>query len=309
MTAPVRPEGPGLLNWCLILTLGVIWGAAFLSVRLALNGFGPWTVAAGRTLIAAIILIVLGQIMGQGLNRIGGMRGALAAMSFGVISVALPFSLLSWGQQYVVSAFAGVAMGLIPLLVLPLSYLTSADQDIGPRRLIGIALGFVGLVILIGPSAFGSSGQSLETLGRLACLGAAMTYATGSIITRKGPSMPPITYAAASLITAAAILVPIALLREGLPGTLPVQPSLALLYVAIGPTALAAIIRFRVITTAGPIFMSLTSYMVPVWSVIFGITLLGEDLPPNLLIALALILSGIGFSQLRNLRGRRRRAR
>ncbi len=300
MSTPT-PDNPGLLNWLLICSLGLIWGGAFMSVSLALDGFPPLTVAAGRCLIAAVILCYLGKFLGQGMDKIPSVKALGFAAAIGAFAVALPTSMLSWGQQYVPSAFAGVAMGAVPLIVLPLAYIFSPEEGIGPRRIIGMILGFIGLVILVGPGAMNSSGEEFETLGRFACLGAAFCYAVGSITTRRAPKMPPIAFAAATLSTAALILVPIALLKDGLPTEFPAKASTALLYAALMPTALAAVIRVRVITTAGSVFMSLTSYQVPLWSVILGVTFMGESLPPQLYVALAIILSGIALSQSRAL--------
>ncbi len=300
--ATPTPQNPGLLNWLLIIFLGILWGGAFLSTRLALEGFGPWTVAAGRISIAALALALVGAAAGQGINQIRSRRAWLSVVAFGLISVAVALSLLSWGQQYVLSAFAGVSMGAVPLLILPLAAVFSREEGIGPRRIIGLGLGFTGLLVLIGPQAFGQSGAPLEFWGQLACFGTACCYAIGSIITRKSPKMPPLAFAAAGLIVASLVVVPIAIIKEGLPHDLFGRPSAALLFAALGPTALAAVIRVRVITTAGTIFMSLTSYMVPVWSVVFGITLMRETLPPQLIWGLILILSGIGLSQSRGLR-------
>jgi drug/metabolite transporter (DMT)-like permease len=300
MTQP-SPQNPGALNWILILALGVIWGGAFMSVRLSLDGFGPWTVAAARTGIAGVVLWAVGEVMGQGLRTIPSPRAWAFSAVIGTGAVALPFAMLSWGQQFVPSAFAGVAMGAVPLLVLPLVAIFSREEGIGPRRIIGLILGFIGLAILLGPEALNPTGAAEEVWGRLACLAAAGCYAAGSVITRRAPKMPPLAFAASSLLIAALILVPIALVTEGLPSDFPLSPTAALLYAALFPTAIAAVIRVRVITTAGSLFMSLTSYMVPVWSVIFGITLMGEALPGQLFFALALILSGIAISQSRAL--------
>jgi len=111
--------------------------------------------------------------------------------------------------------------------------------------------------------------------------------------------MPPLAFATACLLVAAVVLVPI-----------PPRPTAALILAALLPTAAATVIRVRVITTAGSLFMSLTSYQVPIWSVLFGVLLLGEALPPQLFIALALILLGIAVSQSRAIgqvqRGRQR---
>lgn len=295
------PENPGLANWLLILILGVIWGGAFMSVRLSLDGFGPWSVAAWRTGLGGITLAIIGAALGQGVHKIPTARAWKFASIIGAGTVALPFALLSWGQQFIPSAFAGVAMGAVPLLVLPLVYLFSKEEGIGPRRVFGMLLGFVGLFILVGPGAAATTGHPTEWLGRLACLGAAGCYASGSVITRRAPPMPPIAFATATLLVAAAILIPIAAITEGWPDSFPLTPTAALIYVALFPTALAAVIRVRVITTAGSLFMSLTSYQVPVWSVILGVSFMGESLPPQLFVALAIILAGIGLSQSRAL--------
>ena len=304
MTAP-SPQNPGLTNWLLITGLGVIWGAAFMAMALALEGFGYWTVAALRLGIGALALTLIGTAMGQGPGKItetAGRRGWLFAIGTGLQAYALPFALLTWGLQHVPSAFAGVTMGMLPLLVLPLVAIFSPEEGIGPRRIVGVSLGFVGLLVLFGPSAFEGDDSRLGLLGRLACFGAACCYAIGSVATRRAPNMPPLAFSSASLAAAALIVIPIALWMEGMPDAWPTRPTLAVLFAALFPTALAAAVRVRVITTAGTLFMTLTNYMVPVWAIIFGIVILDEALPPQLFVALALILTGIAISQNRALR-------
>lgn len=301
MAAPPSPAAPGALNWLLITVLSVVWGAAFLATARALEGFGPWTVAAGRTLIGGAALLAVGLALGQGPDKIPGRRGWAFVVALGLLSTAMPFTLLSFGLRHVPSAFAGVAMGSVPLLVLPLVALFSPDEGIGPRRVLGILLGFAGLLALIGPDAFGP-GQSPHGLaGQLACMGAAGCYAMGSVATRRAPAMPAPSLGAGLLLVASAILVPIALWREGWPTAWPPGPTAALLLLGIVPTAMAAVLRIRVVTTAGALFMSLTSYLVPLWAVLFGIVLGGETLPANLYAALGLILAGIAVAQSRAL--------
>lgn len=292
------PLAPGAFNWGLIIFLGIIWGSAFTGISTALDGYGPWTVAAGRVLIGALVLAGFGLALRQPPWNLGGRRAFIFAAGIGTVAIAAPFALLSFGLQHVPSAFAGVAMGAVPLLLLPLVAIFSPEEGIGPRRIAGVALGFVGLALLVGDGAFEAGGEA-DLTGRLACLGAALCYAIGSVLTRRAPPMPPIAFAGATLVVASAVLVPVALLLEGRPTGLPALPTLGLLYIAVMSTALASVIRVRVITTAGSLFMSLTSYMVPVWSVVFGITLMGEELPRTLFVALALILAGIALSQWR----------
>jgi drug/metabolite transporter (DMT)-like permease len=182
---------------------------------------------------------------------------------------------------------------------LPLVALFSPEEGIGPRRVAGVGLGFVGLALLLGEGALDDGSLA----GRMACVAAAMCYAVGSVLTRRAPPMPPVALATGTLCTAAIVLIPLAFIMEGIPEAVAPGPAFALLYVALFPTAIAAVIRVRVIKTAGSLFMSLTSYMVPVWAVVFGIVLLGESLPPQLFYALALILLGIALSQSRAILG------
>lgn len=306
------PDSPGALNWAIILTLGVIWGAAFLSMAIALEGFGPLTVAGFRVFIGGLALAAIGAALGQPVHRLGSGRAWVFASIIGVGSVALPFAMLAWGQQFIPSAVAGVAIGAVPLLLLPLVAIFSPEEGIGPRRVIGVVLGFIGLLVLLGPDALQAFAGNVDASGALgtgACIAAAGCYAVGSVLTRRAPKMPPLAFGAATLLTAAAILMPAALIVEGIPQDWPPRPTAWLLYAALGPTALATVMRLRVITTAGSLFMSSVGYMVPIWSVIFGIVLLDEQLPPTLFTALALILIGIGIAQSRAIAASLRRQR
>lgn len=297
MSAP-SPDAPGLGNWVRILVLGFVWGGAFLSTKLALDGFGPWTVAAGRVVIAAAVLTVVAGLAGQ-LRGLRGVAVWVHVVAFAAVSVAVALMLLAWGQQHVTSAFAGVAMGAVPLIVLPLAAAFSPGERVTRWKVAGVALGFVGLAVLVGPEAMQARGGAWELWGRLACIGTAACYAIGSIITRRCPPVPPLGFAAVTLLVGAVMVLPVALWFEGVPRAWPVVPGLALLWAGVGPTALGAMIRVQVIRSAGSVFMSMTSYMVPVWAVILGWALLGEVIGVRTLAGLVLILAGIGLAQLR----------
>lgn len=300
MTETRTADAPGARNWILLITLSLIWGTAFMSVCIALDGIGPMWVAAGRILIAAGCLLIIGPIFKQGLNTIPSPRAWGYAIAFGLFSAALPFSLLSWGQQHVPSAFAGVSMGTVPLLTLLFAAVFTSEAGIGPRRIVGIALGFFGLIALVGPGVFGGD-SALVQWGRIACTGSAICYAIANIVGRLAPPIPPIALTTAALTTAGLVLLPVALLTEGLPSVASTQSGLALLWVALGPTALAALLGVIVLQSAGPLFLSLVSYMVPAWSVVFGIWLLSERLSIGTFVALGLILSGIAVAQSRQI--------
>ena len=293
-------KSPGWIEWTLLIALGVIWGASFLGVTLALEGFPPFTIAAIRIALGAVALLAFSFALGHGLpdwRAPQGPRIWLHALGFALFTNVVPFSLLAWGQQSVTSGFAGITMAVVPLLTLPLAHLLVPGERMTPMKLFGFAVGFAGVVLLIGFEAFASSGADLETLARLACVGAAMCYAIGSIITRLCPPVPLLAYSAAGLGMGALLAVPLALWVEGWPAGAGWRPLLAVVYLGLLPTALATVMLVRVITAAGPVFMMQVNYMVPVWAVVFGMTLLGETLPPSFFGALVLILAGLALAR------------
>ncbi|MEM9584214.1 MAG: DMT family transporter [Pseudomonadota bacterium] len=295
MMSQTVPQRPGLLNWSILCFLGLIWGASFMSIRVALDGAGPLSIAAIRLAIGAAILLLAMRLMGQHLPAFSQRRLWLCILGMGLFTNAVPFTLLGLSIQYVPSAFAGITMAAIPLLVLPLAHLFVAGETLTTHKTVGFIMGFVGVLILIGIGDL-FTGDSL-ILARLGCIAAALCYALGSIITRIAPPSHPIVFSAAGLLVGAAVMVPIAAALEGAPTAITADSLVALIYLGVGPTALATILLVRVIKTAGPSFMSLVNYQVPVWSVIFGVLILSETLPGNFLTALALILAGLALSQ------------
>ena len=292
-------QHPTLGNWLSIAFLGLIWGGTFMVVAIALQGYGPLTVACARTTLGAAALLAMMRLMGRPLPEFSA-RMVKYLCVIGVLNTALPFTLLSWGQQFVPSAFAGIAMAILPLFVLPLAHVFT-DEKLKLRNAIGILLGFVGAVVLIGPGVL-QIGTGMEPLGQLACIGAYLSYAVSSIMTRRCPPIDPITMAALLLTVGAITLIPAMLLVEGVPVIADARSTWAILLLGLVPTALAAAIRVVTIRSAGAVFMSLVNYQVPVWSVIFGVLILNEVLPLRLFAALGLILLGLAISQWGSLR-------
>ena len=295
-----QPNQPGLINWIKLITLGIIWGASFMAVSVALNDMGPMSIAAVRILIGALSVLALIRVMGISLPSLSSGEGRiiwLAAAGMGFFSNALPFTLLSWGQTYVNSGFAGVCMAIVPLFVLPLSHVFVPEERMTFRRTLGFSVGFVGVLVLIGLDAFASAGTDFESLARIACLAASLCYAIGAIITRLCQQVNMLSLSAAALICGSAMIVPVALWQEGVPSLPSTTPLLAILYLGIFPTAVAQILLVQVARSAGPSFLATVNYQVPVWSVIFGALLLSEAVPPQLFAALALILGGLLLSR------------
>jgi len=296
MTAIDAPSRPTPINWIEIFALGVIWGGSFLTVQIALDGIGPFGVATGRIVLAALILSALCLWRRLPLPR--DRKVWLHATGMALFSNVLPFSLLSWAQQYVTSGFAGISMAMVPLFTLVLAHALLPGERLTVPRVIGFALGLAGVVVLIGTDALVPAQGDWVPLARVAAIGATLSYAIGAIITRRSPTVDPIAFSTAGLLIASVLILPVALLVEGLPAQLPPPRALTSVgYLGALPTALATLILVHVIRTAGPTFLTQTNYHVPIWSVIFGTLILAEPLPPQFLIALALIFAGLLVSR------------
>ncbi len=292
-------QQPDHRDWSGIAALGLIWGATFMVVAIALEGYGPITVATARTTLGAVTLLLLMRITRRKMPAMSAQLWWFVTV-IGVLSTALPFVLLSWGQQYVPSAFAGLSMAAVPLMVLPLAHFFS-DEPMNQRRLVGVLLGFSGALVLIAPG-LAQLGQGAEPLAQLACIGAAFCYASSSVITRRCPPIDPITLSALTLVVGAVILLPIMLMTEGTPTWQGTRSGLAIIILGLIPTAFATLLRVSIIRSAGSVFMTLVNYQVPIWSMVFGAWILSEALPLRFYIALLMILTGLAISQWFSLR-------
>ena len=291
------------LNWVILITLGLIWGGSFLGVELSLTGFGPFTLVAGRVSVAAIILLMVAIIFGEGLPSLKtatDKRIWLHCFGMGLFTNAIPFSLLSWGQQVVTSGFAGISMAIVPLFVLPLSHYLVPGESMNRLKVIGFLLGFLGVVVLIGGDSIIDRSESSFTMltAQSACVVASCCYAIGSIITRLCPPISALSFAATGLFISGLLLTPLAFVVEEVPKISFDTALLGLTYLIVFPTAIATILLTILVRRAGPPFLALVNYQVPIWAVIFGSLILNEELPGHFLLALTIILFGLFISQI-----------
>lgn len=308
MTQPPKADA---LAWALLLTLGALWGAAFMATAIATREIAAFALAAGRLMIGAAAVTLFMRWRGERLPPLADRRFWAFALGSAFLSNALPFVSLSWAQKHVAAGLAGVFMASVPLMVLPLGHFLVAGERLTLRRVAGMAIGFAGVLVLIGGDALAGIGTALgpggalALLAQLACLAAAFGYASGGIVAKRAPQRGLLPFASASLLLAALMVLPAALLA-GPAVTAP--PSLgaiaALVYLGLVPTGLAMVLLLVVIDRAGPGFLSIVNYLVPLWAILFGWAFLGETVPLRLWAALALILAGLTLGQ--NLLGLRR---
>ncbi|MGF1446344.1 MAG: DMT family transporter [Pikeienuella sp.] len=305
---------PGPKEWALLTMLGMIWGAAFMATAVATTDFAPLSLAGLRLAIAAGALLIYLRLTGGRLPGFSGpqQRGFwIAAVAVAFLSNAMPFTSLSWAQRHIPSSLAGVLMATVPFFVLPLAHIFVPGERMTLRKIAGFGLGFLGVLVLIGPAAFETpkdgTADAPIALAIAACLLTACGYASGSIVAKRAAQPGLVPFGAAALLIAAAMVLPLALLLERPFAQAPSNAGLAaILYLGLVPTALATVMLLAVIRSAGPGFLSNVNYQVPIWAVLFGAVVLGEAPAPQLWLALALILSGLALAQ--NLVGLRRGA-
>ena len=272
-----------------------------MGAKVALTELPPMSIAFLRLVLGASILLTVTLATGRkfpGFSTPTDRRIWVHIAFMGLITNAIPFTLLNWGQLYVSSGFAGVTMAVVPLLVLPLTHFFVKGGEMTKRKSLGFAIGFIGIVVLIGPrEIIAGTGESWESIARIACIMAACCYALGTINTRLCPPVSIMAFSAGGLIVGSILMLPVTLFFEGIPAMPSTTVVLSTLYLGIFPTALATILLVGVINSAGPAFMSLVNYQVPLWAIVFGVVFLGESVPPSFIGAFILILIGLAISQ------------
>lgn len=294
-----RPFG----HWLLLFTIVVLWGSAFGVTEIAIEAFTPIALVTGRMILAAALLTLVVLLRGQRFPM--SARFWTFNLGMAIAGNCLPFWLISAAQLQIDSGLAGILMSIMPLTTLLLAHFFVPGETLSGGKLLGFLLGFVGIVILIGPEALLElKGQGTAFWAQAGTLFAAFCYAANAIIARHRPAFDPIVAAAGTMIVGAVIMVPIGFrgLPEQLMNASP-EGLIAGLALAVLASALAPVVFLRLITAAGPSFVAFINYLIPLWAVAVGILLLGEAPRWTALLALALILCGLALSEMSSQRG------
>jgi len=286
-----------LRNWALLAALAAMWGSAFMFVKLGVATVPPATLVASRLALGAAILYGAMRARGFALPPCG--REWLPYAALAMVGNCVPFYLITWGQQFIDSALAGILMAVMPLATLVLAHFLVAGERLSPGRLLGFALGFAGIVVLMGPAALaGLGGSAAQVTAQAAVLAGALCYAANSIIARRVVAAQFLVASTGVLMMAAILMVPVALLADRPWSLAPGAGSVAAIaWLGVGPTALATLLYFQLIAAAGPTFMSIVNYLSPIVALLAGVGLLDER-PGNTAVGgLALILFGIALSR------------
>jgi len=281
------------LEWAMLVALSVLWGGSFFFNGVAVRELPTLTIVVGRFGIGALILVAVLHLMGQRMPA--GRRIWAMFLAMGLLNNVVPGCLIVWGQAHMASGVASILNATTPLFTVIVAHVLTADEKMSAGRLFGVALGFAGVVVMIGGDVLRAA--DLGGFAPLAILGGAVSYAFAGVFGRRFKAMGVSSMATATgqTIASATVLIPMMLVIDR-PWTLAV-PSLAALAALVGlallSTALAYILYFRILATAGATNLLLVTFLIPVSAILLGIGFLDEVLAAKHVAGMALIGAGL----------------
>jgi drug/metabolite transporter (DMT)-like permease len=292
--------------WASFWALGLIWGSSFLFIRVSVQQITPFQLVFIRTGIAAIGLTLIVYLRGKRFPR--DWKSIRDIIFLGIVNTVLPFALISWSETRIESGLAAVLQGTAALFTLVIAHFAFADERINMRKLIGLGLGFLGVVILASRSLQEGAAVHSDLLGQLAMGAASFCYAIGGTYSRKAiqSRLEPIVVAAGAMTTAAiasGIIAYAAPLFGGQPpaalASLQRDVLLSALVLGFFNTMLAYTMFYSIVQALGAARTSMVTYIIPVVGLVLGWLFLSEQVDIRLVLGAILIIGGIGIVNLR----------
>ncbi len=299
----------------LLVIPGSLWGISFLATEFILETIPPITLGLGRSVIAGIPLILTLYALGGKLPSTW--RDWWPYVILGLFNNSIPVVLVSWGQLTIDSGLATILVSLNPIFTVLMAHYFASDEPLDRRKLLGVALGLLGVVVLVGPSALAGLGANFWA--QMAVVAAALAYAVASIYARshlrrqedRSIWVSIVKLTGAQYVTSSITLLPFSL---GIDRLLTLEPSsrsvLGLLALSWPITLGAVVVYYYVIDRAGSSYASITVYLIPLVGVLAGAIFSNEQFSAEAIAALILILAGIAIinrlDDLIRLRGRLR---
>jgi drug/metabolite transporter (DMT)-like permease len=293
-------------EWLALLLLSVLWGGSFFFAAVQVKALPPLTIVLLRVGLAAVILNAL--VKALGMTMPGGRRAWLAFFGMGLLNNAVPFCLVVWGQSHIAFGLAAILNATTPISTVIVAHLLTDDEKLTANRLLGVTIGFFGVVILIGPDSL--QGLGANVLAQIAVLAAAVSYAFAGVFGRRFKLMgiDPILTATGQVTASAIVLLPVTMLVDHPLTTAALPVWGAIMGSAMLSTALGYIMYFRILATAGATNLLLVTFLIPVSAIILGAFGLGERLEVRHFAGLAFIGAGLAAIDGRLLALFRRRA-
>jgi drug/metabolite transporter (DMT)-like permease len=295
------------VEWALLLTLSMLWGGSFFFTGVAVKELTPLTIVALRVGLAAFILHAVLRATGQQMP--GDRRTWAAFFAMGFLNNVVPFCLIVWAQTHIASGLASILNATTPLFTVIVANAATRDEKMTGNRLAGVLVGLLGVAVMVGPAAL--AGLGTDVLAQLAVLSAAFSYALAGVFGRRFRTIgvAPMATAAGQVTASTLMLLPLALIIER-PWTTggPSLPVWAALFgLASLSTALAYVIYFRILATAGATNLLLVTFLIPVSAIIMGSLALGERLELEHFVGMGMIGLGLAAIDGRVLEAVRRR--
>lgn len=277
--------------WAGIFTVSLLWGGSFLSIRLALDEIPTFTVVAFRVLGAAVVLWLYVLATRQRLPR--GSRVWIGLIVMGLFNNAVPFSLITWGEHHIPTGLTSILNASTAIFGTLVAAIFLKDERLSPRKIIGIALGFAGVATAMGLQNLAR--LDLTSLAQLALMGSSLSYAVSNTWARVMlRDVPPVVAAAGMLTCSSAVMVPVALVVDGVPDFAYSSGALmAVGYLSVFATAIAYILVYNIIALAGAANTSVATLLVAPVAILLGAIVLGESLRPAAYAGFALLAAGL----------------
>jgi drug/metabolite transporter (DMT)-like permease len=274
----------------MLVALALIWGSSFMFIKIAVRDLTPATLILGRLGLAAVTLAVVVPLLVGTRTALTELRAHWPALAVvGLLNTAVPFWLLSWGETRIDSGLASIIQASVPIFNALLAFGFFHDQRVTGRRLAGVAVGFVGVALLVGAQPEG------KILGAVAVVGMAGCYAVGGLLTRHylTETRPQVIALGTSVIAALAVMpFGIAQAPTHMPGWKPVASVVVL---GVVGTAAAYLLFFTIIGGAGAAYASLVTYLVPPVALAYGALFLNEGIGLAAIVGLVLIFAGVAL--------------
>ena len=280
-------------DWLMLIALSVLWGGSFFFVGIAVKELAPFTIVFIRLSLAALTLWIVILVLKIPVPKTVSAWRALMIM--GILNNVIPFSLIVWGQSHIESGLASIFNAMTPLFTVLVAGTFLTDERISGMKITGVLLGLCGAAVMVGSDAL--MGIGTDVLAQLAVMGAAVSYGFSTVFGRrlKSFALNPIALAAGQVTMSSLILAPVALLidrpfSQAMPGW---NVWAALIALAVFSTALAYILFFRILTSAGATNVSLVTFLVPVSAIFLGFVFLDERLQLTHIAGMILIAAGL----------------
>ncbi|MEM8686651.1 MAG: DMT family transporter [Pseudomonadota bacterium] len=283
----------GLLAWAMLITLSILWGGSFFFAEVALRGLPTFTVVFLRVVLGAAVLWLVFLASVPKAKRQNLPWKDFLIMGF--LNNAVPFSLLVWGQTQISSSLASIINATTPFFTVLVAHVLLADERMSKAKVTGVTAGFAGIVVLMGPGVLG--GGDVGLAGQIACVGAAVSYALAATFGRRFAGVAPLATATGQVTCSSLLLLPLVCLVDqpwslAMPGWDVIGSVIG---IAVGSTALAYILYFRILQVAGATNVALVTFLVPVSAIVLGTLILGEVLRPEHIAGMALIALGLAI--------------